>query len=76
MMAYVFVDSAAFAKENGGLEWLAAHRALYLEEHVGLGVRLLDGRRRREELCAEIALDVWQSGLPPAARFPRGPGRG
>jgi thymidylate kinase len=69
-------ETAYARKGEYGLEWLAAHRALYLEEHVGLGVRLLDGRRPREELCAEVALDVWQSGLPPAGRFPRGPGRG
>jgi thymidylate kinase len=73
-------ETAYARKGEYSAEWLAAHRVLYLEEHVGLGVRLLDGRRPREDLCAEIALDVWQSGLPPAGprtrRFLPGPGRG
>jgi thymidylate kinase len=56
-------ETAYARKGEGGIEWLTAHRRLYLEEHVELGVRLLDGERPAEELCAEIAADVWQSGL-------------
>jgi thymidylate kinase len=61
-------ETAYARKREGGLEWLAAHRALYREEHVRLGVRALDGERPREELCTEVALDVWQSGLARRAR--------
>jgi thymidylate kinase len=56
-------ETAYERKGEGGVEWLDAHRRLYREEHVELGVRLLDGERRPDDLCAEIALDVWQSRL-------------
>jgi thymidylate kinase len=56
-------ETAYARKGEDGVEWLAGHRALYREEHVELGVRLLDGERPPHDLCAEIALDVWQSGL-------------
>jgi thymidylate kinase len=56
-------ETAYARKGEDGVEWLAGHRALYREEHVELGVRLLDGERPPDDLCAEIALDVWQSGL-------------
>ena len=56
-------ETAYARKGEGGVAWLAGHRRLYRQEHVELGVRLLDGERPEEELCAEIALDVWQSGL-------------
>ncbi|MFN2471262.1 MAG: dTMP kinase [Gaiellaceae bacterium] len=41
---------------------------LYREEGDRLGVRRVDGQRTREELCGEIAADVWRTlrGLPPA----------
>jgi len=32
---------------------------LYSEQRAALGARTLDGTRRTDELCAEIALDVW-----------------
>jgi thymidylate kinase len=56
-------ETAYARKGEGGVEWLAAHRRLYLEEHEALGVRRLDGERPREEICAEIARDVWGLGL-------------
>lgn len=56
-------EKAYARKGEYGVEWLAVHRMLYREEHVGLGVRLLDAERPAEDVCAEIALDVWQSGL-------------
>ena len=56
-------ETAYARKREGGVEWLEGHRRLYREEHVELGVRLLDGERAPDDLCAEIALDVWQSGL-------------
>jgi thymidylate kinase len=56
-------ETAYARKGEDGVEWLAGHRALYREEHVELGVRLLDGERPPHDLCVEIALDVWQSGL-------------
>ena len=55
-------ETAFARKGEGGLAWLAGHRRLYRQEHAGLGVRLLDGERPTEELCAEIGRDVWQSG--------------
>jgi hypothetical protein len=59
-------ETAFSRKAEGGVAWLTGHRWLYRQEHVDLGVRLLDGERPPAELCAEIALDVWQSGLPAA----------
>jgi thymidylate kinase len=56
-------ETAYARKGEGGVDWLAGHRALYQEEYEELGVRLLDGERATEELCAEIARDVWESGL-------------
>jgi thymidylate kinase len=50
-------------KGEAGVEALARQRALYLEEHARLGVRRLDGTRPREELCAEIAREVWRRAL-------------
>jgi thymidylate kinase len=35
--------------------------ALYREQCSVLGVRPLDGTRAREDLCAEVALDVWRA---------------
>ncbi len=46
---------------------------LYREEHARLGVTRLDGELPREELCAQIALEVWSAledrrdGLPARA---------
>jgi thymidylate kinase len=61
-----FVDvpaETAYARkaEQYSLEELARQAQLYREEAPVLGVRKLDGRRPREELCAEIAEDVWRA---------------
>lgn len=61
-----FVDvpaETAYARkaEQYSLEELARQAQLYREEAPGLGVRKLDGQRPREELCAEIAEDVWRA---------------
>jgi thymidylate kinase len=45
--------------EQYDLGQLARQVRLYREEHEQLGVRRLDGERPREELCAEIAREVW-----------------
>lgn len=41
------------------LAQLRRHAELYREELARLGVRRLDGERPKDELCAEIALEVW-----------------
>ena len=46
-------------KREWGVEWLAGHRDLYLEEAGALKVRVLDGELPREDICAQIAADVW-----------------
>ena len=45
--------------EQYSLEELARQAELYRAEAERLGVRRLDGSRPREELCEEIARDVW-----------------
>lgn len=50
-------------KGEWGIRWLTEHRDLYLQECERLGVRPLDGERARSDLCAEIAADVWLSGI-------------
>jgi thymidylate kinase len=45
--------------EQYDLEQLSLQGRLYHEEHARIGARLLDGQRPREELCAEIACEVW-----------------
>lgn len=50
-------------KGEWGIPWLTEHRDLYLEECERLGVRLLDGERPVEDLCAEVAREVWLSGI-------------
>jgi thymidylate kinase len=47
--------------EQYSLEELERQARLYREERDGLGVRALDGERPREELCTEVALDVWRA---------------
>jgi thymidylate kinase len=47
--------------EQYSLSDLTRQARLYREEAERLGVRRLDGRRAREELCAEIAEEVWQA---------------
>ncbi len=45
--------------EQYDLGQLTRQVRLYREEHDRLGVHRLDGERPREELCAEIAREVW-----------------
>jgi thymidylate kinase len=59
-------ETAFERKREWGVEWLAGHRDIYLEEASPLKVRVLDGELPREEICAQIAADVWQAlGLRP-----------
>jgi len=43
------------------LDQLRRQAELYREEQQRFAVRRLDGERPRDELCAEIAADVWQA---------------
>jgi thymidylate kinase len=45
--------------EQYDLDQLSRQVRLYREEHERLGIRRLDGERPRDELCAEIAAEVW-----------------
>ena len=47
--------------EHFGLAELETLRALYREECERCGVTLLDGEREKDDLCAEIAQDVWET---------------
>jgi thymidylate kinase len=47
--------------EQYSLDELERQARLYREERDALGVRVLDGERPREELCTEVALDVWRA---------------
>ena len=47
--------------EQYSLDDLERQARLYREERDALGVRALDGDRPREELCTEVALDVWRA---------------
>jgi thymidylate kinase len=42
-------------------EQTALRARLYREEYPGLGVTWLDGERSREELCEQVALEVWSA---------------
>jgi hypothetical protein len=50
--------------EQYDFDQLSGQVRLYREEHERLGIRRLDGERPRDELCAEIAAEVWLA-LPP-----------
>ena len=61
-----FVDvpaETAYARkaEQYSLDDLTRQARLYREEALRLGVRRLDGERPREELCAEVAEDIWRA---------------
>jgi thymidylate kinase len=56
-------DTALARKGEWGIDWLRDHRELYLLEAAPLGVRVIDGQRSREEICAEVAREVWLSGI-------------
>jgi thymidylate kinase len=47
--------------EQYSLDDLRRQERLYREEAPKLGVRRIDGERPREELCAEIAEEVWRA---------------
>jgi thymidylate kinase len=47
--------------EQYSLDDLERQARLYREERDGLGVRALDGDLPREDLCTEVALDVWRA---------------
>ena len=42
-------------------EQIELRARLYREEHAGLDVRRLDGERPPEELCQQLALEVWSA---------------
>ena len=52
-------ETASTRKRDYPLEENARRGNLYLEEAEGLGVRRLDGERPREEICAQLAREVW-----------------
>lgn len=52
-------ETASTRKRDYPLEENARRGNLYLEEAEGLGVRRLDGERPREEICAQLAGEVW-----------------
>ena len=54
-------ETAFARKGEWGVEWLAGHRELYLEEAHTMGVRVLDGEQPRETICEQIAADVWHA---------------
>jgi thymidylate kinase len=56
-------QAALERKGEWGLQWLNEHRELYLEECERGAVQILDGERATAELCAEVARDVWLSGI-------------
>lgn len=53
--------TALARKGEWGEEWLTRHRELYLQECPRIGVTVLDGEEPREEICAQIAREVWLS---------------
>jgi thymidylate kinase len=54
-------QTALERKGEWGEEWLRSHRELYLQECPRMGVTVLDGEKPREEICAQIAREVWLS---------------
>jgi thymidylate kinase len=55
--------TALARKGEWGEEWLTRHRELYLQECPRLGVTVIDGEKPREEVCAQIAREVWLSDI-------------
>ena len=55
--------TALARKGEWGEEWLTRHRELYLQECPRMGFAVLDGEQPREEVCAQIAREVWLSGI-------------
>jgi len=54
-------ESLSRRHEQYGLEELARHAELYRGAHQAVGARRLDATRPREDLCAEIAEEVWRA---------------
>ena len=54
----VSAEEATRRKADYELSENSRRAALYREEAAGLGVRTVDGERRREDICAELAADV------------------
>ena len=55
-------DTALARKQDRwALEQLRRQADLYRAEHGRLGVKLVDGERPEEEICAEIAAEVWRA---------------
>jgi thymidylate kinase len=55
---------AAFERKGEwGIQWLSEHRDLYLQECERLGVRPIDGEQPQADICAEIAREIWLSGI-------------
>jgi thymidylate kinase len=52
-------EVASTRKQDFPLEENATRARLYSEERPRFGAVVLDGERPREDLCAEIAADVW-----------------
>ncbi len=48
-------------RDQWGHDELARQRELYLDEAAGLGVTVLDGRRPKDDLCAEISEAAWRA---------------
>lgn len=65
LAAYLLDVPAATAHarkaEQYSLQDLERQADLYRQEHERLGVRRLDGELPREELCSEIATEVWRA---------------
>jgi thymidylate kinase len=59
----VLPETALGRKGEWGLTWLTRHRELYLEECQRLGVRVLDGEQPEAETCAQVAVELWLSGI-------------
>lgn len=69
-------ESAYARNQEYSPQQTALRARLYREEHDGLGVRRLDGERPREDLCRQLALEVWtalreeRDSAPPALLRP------
>ena len=65
LAAYLLDVPAATAHarkaEQYSLQDLERQADLYRQEHARLNVRRLDGELPREELCSEIAMEVWRT---------------
>jgi hypothetical protein len=53
--------SVARKEDIWSVEQLERHRALYLDELARHPVRRIDGEAAAEDVCAEIAVEVWRA---------------